>query len=327
MEGKAVYKLIIDPDFQSLIRPLFDNEYNQLEMNLLEDGCRDPIITWNGIIIDGHNRYEICTRHQIPFYVVQKRFSCREAVVAWICSNQLGRRNLSDQTRRYLIGKQYEAEKIAIQLANASGCNQYTAPRRTSEQPSGAPQQELVPTRHVTAQRIAKENHISYVTVQKYAAYARSIEVLKKKVPDIVAKFLTGEYRLSHENVVELSALTPAEIRRVVENIESAEGPSTPAQKARQGMSQIKSKKSTPTKLAGPSVKDMPTYDPDAEVSGLVLTIPSWASSMERTLRIADWNAISDPAREKLVRALEELNKKVDELMTAAGGEADGRSE
>ena len=64
-KGFAV--LEIDPDFKTLIRPLRKDEYLQLEVNLAVDGCREPIITWNNIIIDGHNRYEICNRLHIPY--------------------------------------------------------------------------------------------------------------------------------------------------------------------------------------------------------------------------------------------------------------------
>lgn len=66
-KGFAV--LEIDPEFKTLIRPLRKDEYLQLEVNLTVDGCREPIITWNNIIIDGHNRYEICNRLHIPYAV------------------------------------------------------------------------------------------------------------------------------------------------------------------------------------------------------------------------------------------------------------------
>ena len=111
-EGKQIWKLKIDREFQELIRPLFKNEYLQLEENLLADGCREPISVWNDVIVDGHNRYRICTQHEIPFAVEEMYFSCREEAIAWICANQLGRRNLTEESRKYLIGKQYESEKI-----------------------------------------------------------------------------------------------------------------------------------------------------------------------------------------------------------------------
>ena len=101
-------QLIIDEEFRTLIRPLRRDEYQQLEINLSVDGCRDPIITWNRIIIDGHNRYEICNRRHIPYAVTEMKFDSREDAVIWICTNQLGRRNITEETRKYLIGKQYE---------------------------------------------------------------------------------------------------------------------------------------------------------------------------------------------------------------------------
>ena len=73
--------LIIDETFRELIRPLHKKEYRQLEENILADGCREPIVTWNGIIIDGHNRYEICKRHNIPFTTVEMEFDSRESVI------------------------------------------------------------------------------------------------------------------------------------------------------------------------------------------------------------------------------------------------------
>ena len=63
---KGFEKLEIDHEFKTLIQPLRKDEYRQLEVNLTIDGCREPIITWNDLIIDGHNRYEICNRLRIP---------------------------------------------------------------------------------------------------------------------------------------------------------------------------------------------------------------------------------------------------------------------
>lgn len=65
---KMPKSLIIDPQFKNLIPPLQRTEYLQLEENLLADGCRDPLVVWRGTLVDGHNRYEICMRHRIPFF-------------------------------------------------------------------------------------------------------------------------------------------------------------------------------------------------------------------------------------------------------------------
>lgn len=106
-------ELRIDPEFASRIPPLTDDEYQQLEANILEDGVViNPIIVWDGVIVDGHNRFRILEKHpHIKFTIHEKSFIDRFTALAWICKNQLGRRNLTKQQKKYLIGKQYESEK------------------------------------------------------------------------------------------------------------------------------------------------------------------------------------------------------------------------
>ena len=66
--------MIIDPEFKALIPPLAPEELAQLEANILADGCRDPLVTWRGILIDGHNRFAICSKHRLEFQSVEKEF-------------------------------------------------------------------------------------------------------------------------------------------------------------------------------------------------------------------------------------------------------------
>lgn len=94
--------IVIDQEFQSLIPPLSDDEYKGLEKSILAEGLREPIITWNGTIIDGHNRYAICDEHGIPFTQVEHEFPSRDAAKIWIIENQFGRRNLSKYDRSVL---------------------------------------------------------------------------------------------------------------------------------------------------------------------------------------------------------------------------------
>ena len=131
MATKKSQRLLIDPEFRDLIPALQESERKILEENLIKEGCRDPIAIWNGVILDGHNRYEICTRLGIPFEVRERHFDNREEAIIWICANQLGRRNISEETRRYLIGKRYEAEKVIAGRRNYSGCKKLVGCRAT----------------------------------------------------------------------------------------------------------------------------------------------------------------------------------------------------
>ena len=102
--------LKIDPEFQNQIPPLTDDEYKQLEENILKEGkLLSPLIVWGNTLVDGHNRYAILQKHpEIYFSTMPLRFENREEAIAWICRNQLGRRNLSPEQKRYLLWKQNE---------------------------------------------------------------------------------------------------------------------------------------------------------------------------------------------------------------------------
>lgn len=101
----------IDKEFSSLIPPLTPEEFSGLEQSIIAEGCRDAIILWNNIIIDGHNRYKICTEHKIPFRTETKDFASREDVILWMFRNQLSRRNLNDFQRVEIVRKCENAVK------------------------------------------------------------------------------------------------------------------------------------------------------------------------------------------------------------------------
>lgn len=86
----------IKEEFKKLIPALSVEEYKQLEENCLAEGIRESIITWNGYIIDGHNRYEIATRWNLEYETETKRFKDENEVKLWMIDNQNGRRNLTD---------------------------------------------------------------------------------------------------------------------------------------------------------------------------------------------------------------------------------------
>lgn len=318
MESNATPTLKIDNTFKNLIRPLSKKEYLQLEENILSDGCLDPIIVWKGIIVDGHNRYEICKRHSISFQVYEMNFDSREAVIAWICAHQLGRRNITEETRKFLIGMQYESEKIVNSRRNEHGKNQFSVSDNnnpTSDSPS-VDNEEYIPSGHRTAQRIAVENNVSYNTVQKYAIYTRALELLGKKAPDIVPKILSGRYKISHSNVVEMSRLSPEQIAKVCKRIEEMQQPFVPYKNTRSEIQDISTSPSAESAPA-PSIKTMPAFDPDAEVTGLTLTIPSWGSLIERTRTKTNLTIVSKQAKHKLSQALSDLQNRITEMLSA----------
>ena len=200
--------LSIDPEFQSKIPPLTFEELNLLETNILEEGrIISPLIVWNGLIVDGHNRFAILKNHpEIEYTVLEKEFANRYEAIVWICKNQLGRRNLTLEQKKYLVGKQYEAEK---QIAPFQG-NQYTLAQK-----SGAdqfdPHQNLSEGRHQTRARIAKETNTSEGFVQRAEKFAQYVDTAEDAVPGTRAKILSGEVKPTAAELAAVSRSAPEE--------------------------------------------------------------------------------------------------------------------
>lgn len=103
--------LQIKEEFKSLIFKLKDSEYKELEKSCLEYGIRDAIVTWQGYIIDGHNRYEIAQKHNLDYKTIEMQFDSDNLVMLWMIHNQKSRRNLNDYQKGLLSKKQKEIEK------------------------------------------------------------------------------------------------------------------------------------------------------------------------------------------------------------------------
>ncbi len=100
---KKVYQLEINEVLEHAMPPLQKMELNLLTQSLLNEGCRDPLVVWNGTIVDGHNRYRICQENQIPFSYIEKEFQDEAEAKKWIIRNQLARRNVPDFVRCELV--------------------------------------------------------------------------------------------------------------------------------------------------------------------------------------------------------------------------------
>jgi len=193
-------QLKIDPEFQGQINPPSSDE-QQLEQNILEERrLLNPIITWNGYIVDGHTRYRILKKHQfIQFEVIEKDFANRYEVLAWICKNQLGRRNLTPEQKKFLIGKQAEAEK---QIKSFHG-NQHTL---ASE--SGLVQNEPDRTKHGSRSKVAAEHGTSESYVYRAEQFVKGVEA----VPGAQEEILSGKLRATDREISSI-AKVPKEKR------------------------------------------------------------------------------------------------------------------
>ena len=210
--------LTIDPEFASKIPPLREEELKQLEENILADGVViNPLIVWNGVIVDGHNRYHILQQHpEIQFTTYEKQFPDRYAAISWICKNQLGRRNLTPQQFKYLIGQQYDAEKLAERFRG----NQYTSVER-----SGCGQNVHNQNPERTAEKIARENNLNEKYVRRAGHFAQGVDAAEEAVPGIKQEILTGSIKPTEKAVAAIAKAPPEERPALVQQLRQIKEP------------------------------------------------------------------------------------------------------
>jgi hypothetical protein len=186
LKRKPDLKLIpkVDAEFAALIAPLSSEEYQQLEANLIAEGCRDALVVWRGLLVDGHNRLAICNHHGIPYDTTEIQLPDRESARLWIEENQIGRRNLSND-QRAAVAYRIMQRRVAIskkQRAAKAGASPGSGILvvHGSHQVGSTPRQR---------ERTAREHHISTRKIREIAALA-------KTDPDIITRIVNGEVSL-----------------------------------------------------------------------------------------------------------------------------------
>ena len=206
-------ELIIDPEFKNLIPPMKPEEFQGLIESIAKYGYDDlyPIVSWNNIIIDGHNRYLICKELNIDFSVSEKEFDNRVEVINWIINNQLNRRSMTNEQRNYLIGKRYKEEK-------KEECRQKIKEDVVSLI-------TMRPLDGIVEKKIAKKYQVSPNAVRKAEKFANAIDEVANNANINPYKILGREIKGTRKDIVELSQ-KPAELQNeIIEKVEKKEIP------------------------------------------------------------------------------------------------------
>lgn len=195
-------ELRIDPEFESLIPPLSDEEFKQLRDNILNDGeVLNPIITWQGTICDGHNRWKIIKENPgIPYKTYELIFLDRYQAKEWIIRNQLGRRNITNEQRLRLIGQMQENRK-----------------QSHGGQVKGMGQNE--PSVRSTAEAIAKEVGVSESTVKRAEKFSKGIDALSEVSKEAADKVLKGSSGITKAEIMSVPLMEPQQREEFAERV------------------------------------------------------------------------------------------------------------
>jgi hypothetical protein len=184
--------IIIEEKFKCVLPKLENSDIQRLEESILENGLRDSLVTWNGILVDGHNRHEICIKHNIPYSVIELSPELNEdEVMRWILNNQLSRRNLNAKQRTYFIGKMYNSQKGSHGGERSSSQNDNLK----------------------TCDIIAKDQNVCSSSVVRAGAIAEAIDKIANTggLP-LRDKILTQELPISNEIILGLAKINDDEI-------------------------------------------------------------------------------------------------------------------
>jgi transcriptional regulator with XRE-family HTH domain len=182
MQGH-ILNITINEELRSFIDPLTPVEYAALERSLLADGCRDALVLWRDVLIDGHNRYDICRKHDIPFRTVANdKFDSLEDVMLWVIDNNLARRSVSDFQRGMLALRKKEivAARAAQRAAEAP-----------PDQPAPEPADDPVDPPWSTREDVAKAARVSANTLSQIE------RIRKTAAPELVDAVRSGTISVS----------------------------------------------------------------------------------------------------------------------------------
>jgi hypothetical protein len=214
--------ITINETLRAYIDPLTEDEYAALERSLLAEGCRDALILWGDILVDGHNRYAICKKHNIPFQTTQnKTFQSMDDVYLWMIDNHLGRRSVSDFQRGVLALRKKE-------ILSARTAQSVTEEPAAADAPAKKPE-PIPPLSRQAAARAARVSSATLTQIEK---------IQKTAAPELVSAIKSGEISISaaaavaslpSEKQVEAVAGGKKELRQVARQVREARLPPKPA--------------------------------------------------------------------------------------------------
>jgi len=210
-------------ELRAYIDPLTLDEQQALERSILAEGCRDELVLWGEVLVDGHNRYGICQKHGLSFQTVQNdRFKSMDDVHLWMIDQHLGRRSVSDFQRGVLALRKKE-----IIAARRSQAASEPAPAAVAAVEGAPPAAEPLNTREAIAKaaRISSNTVVQIEKIRKSAA-PELVEAVKQGTISINAAAAVAS--LSSEEQVAAVAGGKKELRDAAKRVREAKSASRP---------------------------------------------------------------------------------------------------
>ncbi len=293
-------KLQADSAFEKLIQPYSDNELNEIIAKYKNQPTEKfTVDVWNNTLLISAYLYQKITDEEIAITLRSYEFSNKLEAIVFVCMKQLERKDLTESYYKYLVGQACLTDHFRV------NCDKNVSKLQS-------------------AMKIAAPLSLAAGTVLKYSEYAKALDSINITEPKLAEYILNERVKLSHNNMIELARIPKENLKQLLDSIEKNglkkitysdmrfETQYNPPKGIKQ--SKVIRTEEKDEKLA---IRQVPTYDPDAQVSSLALTVPSWTSSINRVTDATDFSKISNAARNRLMRNLTQLNNSIEQIKQA----------
>jgi pyruvate/2-oxoglutarate dehydrogenase complex dihydrolipoamide acyltransferase (E2) component len=252
--------IVVNEELKAYIDPLTPDEYDALERSILAEGCRDALVLWGDVLVDGHNRYGICRKHGLPFQTVQNpRFQSMEDVHLWMIDQHLGRRSISDFQRGVLALRKREI--VAERRARSAAAQPDAAPAAPDPESAPVPAEPPLQTREALA-RAARLSSSQVVQIEK---------IQRQGAPELVAAVRAGAISL---NAAAAVATLPA--------ADQAAAAAAGAEELKQAAKRVRESRRRPVAADQPAGADATPPDiPDAAPAHTVASLLQRVAELE----------------------------------------------
>ena len=290
----------VHPDLKRLYQPITEKSRSENAIPALHSTDRKTIDTWQGFLLSCPSGLSL-NAATASTDLIEHDFESIDEAGSFVCSAQMHRKDLTNSYRKYLIGKKFSYEEAIVRKKHT----------------------DLSSSKSRIAYKIGDSENISGGTVLKYNAYSTAIDTIYENAEELAFHILMEHLKVSHENTIELARVAADEIRYISKSVIEQRVKHLTYQDIRHecawkhtnnkaGVSRRERREQKDS--SSTSIRQMPEYNPDADVNSLCMTIDSWVSSIKRVNQKVDFSTITRKATINLVRQLTILEQTVNML-------------
>ena len=294
--------LLADETFRTLNIPISPASRKEMERKIRKGESVEPIISWKGYIVTGYEQDDLYLKYHRSVHTKEMFFHRKSDAVAWLCQQQLKRTDLIWAAKAWLISRLYEAlrEVANRQVAREEFQYRQLSPSSHTNEYFGQPKENSA-----ILKQLGSDYNYHKETIRRYVRFGRQLDELEVMIPGIRIRILTGELEVLIRYMPALLKMPVEDLKEMVDN-KNCKTLIPPSE----FFVKTEAKKNDHQKTSihvEPGIKQMPEFDPDAELNGLRYTIPAWKKAILRTAIRTDFSRTTDFGKESLKQALCEL--------------------